>query len=180
MESKIFISINIPQKAKKRLRETMQKWQDLPIKLVKEANLHITLVFLGLIDDEIFIKISEKVRQVCEKTEGFDIKFDQITLFPSKTEPKLVALTGILSEELKNLVNAIEIELGISNAPKKSFRPHITLGRIQKHKWGALKNKPNIQEQFIFPVAVESIEIMSSQLDEDKINYTVLESYPLQ
>ena len=180
MNKRVFISISIPEKAKKRLLKTIEKWQDLPVKWVREANLHITLVFLGFIDEAVIPEICEKVEKTCKKASIFDIEFNQIELFPSVDDPKLVALTGKTSEELKNLVNSIEGELGVSNVPKKSFRPHITLGRIRKHKWEALEDRPTIQEPFAFPVAVESVEIVSSELDEDKLNCTVLGSYPLQ
>ena len=180
MDKRIFISVSIPEKIKKRLLLEIKKWQDLPIKWVKESNFHITLVFLGLFDDDIFLEVLEKIRQISEKTDTFNIEFDKIALFPSNEEPKTIALIGTPSEELKDLVNTIEEKLGISSALKKSFRPHITLGRIRKNRWEALEVKPTIQEDFKLPVDVNSIELMSSQLDEDKINYTILESFPLQ
>ena len=132
MQRRIFISINIPEKTKKKLILATEKWQDLPVKWIKEANLHITLVFLGFVLEEAILEICEKTRKVCEEANVFDIEFDQIELFPLVEEPRSVALTGKPSEELKNLVNNIEKELEISNAPKKSFRAHITLGRIRK------------------------------------------------
>ena len=180
MYKRIFISISIPEQIKKRLLLTTEKWKDLPIKWARKANLHITLAFLGFINEEIIPEICEKIQKICEKENIFDIEFNQIELFPSADNPKLVALTGKPNEELKNLVNSIEKELNISNTPKKSFRPHITLGRGRKYKWEALENKPSIKEKFPLILTVGNVEIVSSELDESGSNYIVLGSYPLQ
>lgn len=180
MKNKIFISINIPDKVKKRLIFATQKWQELPVKWEKEADLHITLVYLGFTDEEVILEICEKVKKACENENVFDIKFDQIELFPSVDEPKIIALTGGPNEELKNIVNAIEKELGISSSPKKSFRPHITLGRGRKYKWEALEYKPSISEKFPLTVDARSIDIMTSQFSSKESRYSVLDSCPLQ
>ncbi|PIP28389.1 MAG: RNA 2',3'-cyclic phosphodiesterase [Candidatus Moranbacteria bacterium CG23_combo_of_CG06-09_8_20_14_all_35_22] len=180
MKSRIFISFNIPEKAKKGLLLVTEKWRDLPVKWIRENNLHITLVFLGLVSEEAILEICEKTRAICEKENIFDIEFDQIELFPLKEEPKIIALTGKPSEELKNLVNNIEKGLGISNTPKKSFRAHITLGRIRKYKWEALESKPEILEKFPLNLSIESVEIISSELNENGSNYLTLESCPLK
>ncbi|HAT73436.1 MAG: 2'-5' RNA ligase [Candidatus Moranbacteria bacterium GW2011_GWF2_36_839] len=180
MKNKIFISINIPSKVKKRLFLAIEKWQELPVKWEKEADLHITLVYLGFTDEEVVLEICEKVKKACEDVDIFDIRFDQIELFPSAEEPKVIALTGEPSEELKNLVNAIEKELGISTSPKKSFRPHITLGRVKKHKWETLEDKPLILEKFPLTVDANSVDVMTSQFSSKENRYSILDSCPLQ
>lgn len=180
MKNKIFISINIPPKVKKRLVLAIEKWQELPVKWEKEADLHITLVYLGFTDEEVVLEICEKVKKSCEDVDIFDIRLLQIELFPSAEEPRVIALTGEPSEELKNLVNAIEKELGISASPKKSFRPHITLGRVKKHKWEDLENKPEILEKFPLTVDANSVDVMTSQFSSKESRYSILDSCPLQ
>lgn len=180
MKSRIFIGIDLPEKVKKKLVLATEKWRELPIKWIKEINLHITLVFLGFIGEEVLFEICEKVKKACANETAFDIELDQIELFPSIDESKMIALTGKPSEELKKLVNAIEKELGISEAPKKSFRAHITLGRIRKHKWEILEKKPIIQEKFPLIITIENIDIVSSELNKNGSNYVILESCPLK
>ena len=180
MKNKIFISINIPDKVKKRLVLATQKWQELPVKWTREADLHIVLVYLGFTDEEVVLEICEKVKKACENENVFDIKFDQIELFPSVDEPKIIALTGEPNKELKNIVNAIEKELGISASPKKSFRPYITLGRGRKYKWEALEEKPSISEKFPLTIDTKSVDIMTSQFSSKESRYSILDSCPLQ
>jgi len=180
MKSKIFISINIPDKIKKRLGMAVEKWQDLPVKWVKEANLHVTLVFLGFVDEEMIPKICQKLSASLQKKESFDLEFEEINLFPSENSPRMVALLGKDSEELKNLVNDIEEGLEISYAPKKSFQPHITLGRIRKHKWEDLENKPEMREKFLVNISVNSVDIMASNFGEGGKEFAIIESCPLE
>ena len=180
MKRKIFISINIPEKVKKRLAKSTQKWQDLPVKWTKEANLHITLLFLGYVDEESLLEICQKVRDAIENEDIFDIEFEKIELFPSADDPKMVALTGSSNADLLRLHEKIEKELNIFTSAKKSFRPHITLGRGRKYKWEALEHKPSISEKYPLAITAESIDVMASDFGDGTSEYTIIESCPLR
>lgn len=179
MKSKIFISLDIPEKFKKRLVVATEKWATLPIKWVREANLHITLVFLGFVDEEVIPEICQKVAAAAEKSAAFDLNLEKIELFPSVENPQAIALVGQPNEELKKLVNAIEKKLGISQVEKKSFRAHITLGRLRKRRWEELLEKPEINEKFSVSFSVKSIDIIASHFEGSGSQFVILESCPL-
>lgn len=180
MQRKIFISINIPDKTRKRLAKAIEKWADLPVKWTREPNLHITLLFLGHVDEGTLPQICQTVRAAAETEEIFDIDFDKIELFPSAEDPKTVALTGPENADLLRLHEKIEKELHIFTSPKKSFRPHITLGRGRKYKWEALENKPSISESFPLTISAESIDVMASDFGDGQNEYVIIESCPLK
>lgn len=180
MKRKIFISINIPSKIRKRLIQATQKWQDLPVKWTKEANLHLTMLFLGYVEEESLPEICQKVRDVAEKEEIFDIEMDKIELFPSEKDPKMIALTGPADENLLRLNENIEKALDIFVSQKKSFCPHITLGKGRKYKWEALENRPAISEKFPLIISAESIDVMASDFGDGQNEYTIIESCPLK
>ena len=179
MKRKIFISINLPERTKKRLTKTIEKWQDLPVKWVKEANLHITLFFLGFVDDESTLEVCQKVKKIAEQEEIFDIEFEAITFGPTLEDPRMIWLAGKVNEELKHLVEKIEKELGIFSSPRKEFRPHITLGKIKKNKWDELPSKPEINKEFPLLVSVESVDVMASDFESEGMEYTIIESCEL-
>lgn len=179
MKRKIFISINLPDKTKKQLNKASEKWQDLPVRWVKEANLHITLVFLGFVDEESMLDVCQKVRKIAEAEEIFDIEFDSIAFGPTQEDPKMIWVTGEANKKLKSLVEKIEKELGIFFNSKKEFRPHITLGKIRKNKWEELVEKPEINEKFPLLVNAESVDVMASDFEDDNTEYTIIESCPL-
>jgi 2'-5' RNA ligase len=180
MKRKIFISINLPNRVKKRLLAATEKWQGLPVKWVKEGNLHVTLFFLGYIENEIVVEICQKLQKTISNEEIFDLPFDQIELAPAKEDPKMIWLSGKPSNELLALHQKIEKVLGIFASAKKSFRPHITLGRIRKSKWEALAEKPEISEKFPLLLSVESIDVMASDFSGDGQEYALIESCELK
>jgi RNA 2',3'-cyclic 3'-phosphodiesterase len=180
VKRKIFISISIPEKIRKKLVKTTEIWQNLPVKWVKEQNLHLTLSFLGFIGDDLIEEICFKVRSATAKAEVFDLEFTEIVLAPRKEDPRMIWLTGKVSEELRILQENVEKELKIFIASKKSFRPHITLGRIRNHKWNAQKEKPEIFAKFPLNLPINSVEIMASDFASDGPEYTIIESCPLK
>lgn len=178
MKRKIFISINIPKKDKKRLVAAVSQWQDLPVKLVKEPNFHLTLAFLGHVYDSALPAISEGVKRAVLGKEMFDLHFSEIKL-NSAEDPKIVWLEGEASAELKNLQEAVEKEMGIFKSAKKVFIPHITLGRIRKQKWEELETKPEIKKLLDFIVTVESVDVMASDFENGGEEYTIIDSFQL-
>lgn len=178
MQRKIFISINLPGIVKKKLVLATEKWQKLPVKWVREENLHVTLLFLGYIDDDTTEKICEIVKDALGKEKFFDIDFDRIELAP-KDDPSQIWLVGGSSEQLRELHEKIEKALDIFKAPKKTFRPHVTLGRLRKAKWEEMPKKPEIEKDFPLNISVESIDIMASHFEGNGSKYTVIEGCPL-
>jgi len=180
MKRKIFISINIPDRVKKRLIFAVEKWQGLPVKWIRQQNLHVTLFFLGYVAEDNLAKICEKVDESVRDVFMFDLEFDQITLSPNEKDPRLIWLSGNPSKELLLLYEKIEKGLGIFEAYKKTFRPHITLGRIRKEKWKNLEEKPNISEKFHMSVSIESVDVMASDFSDGENEYVVIESSALK
>lgn len=178
MKRKIFISINIPKKDKKRLIAAVSQWQDLPVKWVKEPNFHLTLAFLGHVYDSAIPAISEAVKKAVLGKIMFDLHFSEIKL-NSEVDPKIIWLEGEVSDELRNLQEAVEKELGIFKSAKKVFIPHITLGRIRKQKWEELEQKPEIKKSLDFIVTVESVDVMASDFENGGEEYTIIDSFPL-
>lgn len=180
MKRKIFISISIPEKICKKLVKTTEIWQNLPVKWVKEQNLHLTLFFLGFVSDDLIEKICANIRDATANAEVFDLEFTKIVLGPRKENPKMIWLAGKVSEELRILQENVEKELKIFITSKKSFRPHITLGRIRNHKWNAQKEKPEIFAKFPLILSVNSVEIVASDFAGDGLEYTIIESCHLK
>lgn len=180
MKRKIFISINVPEKAKKRLVLAVEKWEDLPVKWTRETNLHVTLFFLGHIDDESTAKVCSAVQKIANLEDIFDLNMEKIELAPSANDPQMIWLTGKPSEELRKIHEKIEKELGTFKAKRKTFRPHVTLGRIRKHKWETLQEKPEISEIFPLVIPVDSIDIMASDFGDGQNEYTLIEACSLK
>jgi len=178
MKRKIYISINIPESDKKRLTKAVSNWLDLPVKWVKESNLHLTLVYLGHVGDDAIVEICQQVKKAASGKELFDLHFSDIEL-NSETDSKLVWLSGEPSQDLLRLREDVEKELDIFVSEKKSFSPHITLGRIRKQKWEELSPKPEIKKELNFALTVESVDVMASDFENEGQEYSIIESCQL-
>jgi 2'-5' RNA ligase len=178
-QRKLFIGINLPEISKKRLAERMEKWQDLPVKWTRSENLHITLLFLGYVDNDVVPEICQKVEDASNLFDVFDIHFEKIVLAPKKDDPKMFWLEGEKSEEMRELFDTLKKELGIFLAESKEFRPHVTLGKIRKEKWAVLPEKPEIDEKMDFSMLVENIEVLENIEEHGKRTYIPIQSCPL-
>ncbi len=180
MQRKIFIGVDLPVDVKKRLMQKIEKWEDLPIRWSREENLHLALSFLGHVDDELIFDICKKIKSVVEKLEVFDIGMDKIELGPTQdNDARVVWFTGEASEELKSLSENIEKSLGFFRENKKVFKPHITLGRIQKYNWQKLEKTPKISEEFSVLLPINSVQIFESTIIDGKRAFSVIDSSSL-
>ncbi|MCX6765883.1 MAG: RNA 2',3'-cyclic phosphodiesterase [Candidatus Moranbacteria bacterium] len=178
-QRRVFIGINLPNQVKKRLAQKIEKWRDLPVRWTLEENLHITLAFLGYIEDSVLPDVCSAVREASCQFHGFDLELSKITFGPNVNQIRMVWAVGEPNEELKLIQEEIEKRLKIFEREKREFRPHVTLGRIRKEKWARLPETPAIDEKINLLVPVESIEILESVMEEGKRKYLLLESCPL-
>ncbi|MBU1102248.1 RNA 2',3'-cyclic phosphodiesterase [Patescibacteria group bacterium] len=185
MRRRIFVAINLPEKAKKRLKEFQEKYDYLPVRWTKENSLHLTLVFVGYVSDEQMLEICRVSREKAAKCEPFFINFKRIILGPPNKPPRMIWVEGEISQELSNLKNLLEdaflkSDSGFRYKEMRLIKPHITLARIKMDRWRQLEPKPEINEEFQAQVPVSSIEVMESDLRSDGAEYVILESCSLE
>lgn len=179
MQRKIFIAIEIPKPVKKRLVQKTEKWRDLPVRWTREENLHVTLAFLGYIDDSALPEICSAARDIARNFKSFDLHISRIAIGPDEKHPRMIWAAGEPSEELKNLKEQIEKKLEIFQRERKEVRAHVTIGRIRQKKWKGLPEIPAIDEKVNFIVPLESIEVLESVIEGGKRKYLLLENCPL-
>lgn len=181
MQRKIFIGISLSNAVKKRLMQKVEKWKDLPIRWSREENLHLNLITLGHIEDEIVFDVCEKVSRVAGEIDLFDIDLDEITLSPViGKDAKTVVFIGKENEKLKLLCEEMEKSLGIFSQSKKIFRPNIVLGRVQQYGWQKIDPTPEVRESFTVHLPIESVEIFESAIIDGKRKFTSIESCGLK
>ncbi len=131
-----FIAVEIPEKERKTIWELIieQKKKNLPIKWVEFQNLHITLKFLGEIDEKKLDRILDILSTISSRTKSFKISLENIGCFPGIRNPRVLWI-GVNhgGNELIKLATEIENDLykiGFKKEDKK-FHPHLTIGRIK-------------------------------------------------
>ena len=95
MKRRLFIAINLPENIRNKLIKYQEKWVNLDsIKWTKKNNLHVSLLFIGYVDDDEMYEICELVKQAVKKHESFNISFQRIVLGPVNRTPRMFWLVG--------------------------------------------------------------------------------------
>lgn len=200
MQHRIFIAINLPENVKKKLQEYQRKWVDLPVRFTKKDSLHLTILFIGYVNDEQTLEVCRNIRTIGKKHLPFELCFNRICLGPPGKSPRLIWLEGEKNEALINLKRDIEGIMALGQNDSRAFAeiekelkifiPHITLARIRQIEWRKLEISPQINKDISISVPVNSIEVMESPLKPSfakaskgrrgGAEYLVLESVPME
>jgi len=185
MRHRIFIAVNLPEEVKKSLWDYREKWPELPARWTKKESLHITLIFIGYVEDQAVMETCNITREVTARHRPFSICLTKIIYGPpKKNPPRMVWAQGEKSKELAQLKADLENSLAEKvcfEQENRAFSPHITLARINgwKLKDIELEEIPQINEDVSFSFEVNSIEVMESTLKKGGAEYCILESVPL-
>lgn len=97
-------------------------------------NLHVTLKFLGDVDDPRMPELLEALATATEDVPAFELEVMEIGYMPSRRRPRLLAArtdrpTALekLQEQVEELTHAIGFQ-----KEGRAYNPHITLGRYRR------------------------------------------------
>ena len=195
MKHRIFIAINLPEKIKDELEKLEKETAELfpeetsrgLIRWVKKDNLHITLLFLGYIEEENIPQICKIVNEIAKTQNPFSLEFKKVLYGPpNKIPPRLIWVDLEKSTELTDLVKKLKEKVEetgfLEKMEKREFSPHITLGRIRTWQWKRIEpeERPDIKKDISLNFEVNSVEVMESQLKRSGAEYAILETCNLR
>lgn len=183
-----FIAVDLGQKLRDRcvaMQENLAKL-GASLKWVEPDNLHVTLLFLGEVDERAVPEVCAAVAAVCVQHDTFTLSVEKVGCFGSPRRPRtLWAGVGEGATELIALHDALEpplLDLGCYRREERPFTPHITLGRAKSDDpseklAAALKRYAtwNAGE-----VEVRELLVLSSELTRNGPIYSVLSRAPLR
>jgi 2'-5' RNA ligase len=150
------------------------------VKWVEPENLHVTLLFLGEVNDREVPAMCTAVAEVCTQHAPFPMTVETVGCFPNPRRPRVVWVgTGEGAAELTALHDALEgllLALGCYRREERQYTPHVTLGRVKsdhptdKLAAGLAKYAKWQGGQ----IAVREILVLSSELTPQGPVYTVL------
>jgi RNA 2',3'-cyclic 3'-phosphodiesterase len=105
------------------------------LKWVSQQALHITLNFLGEIEDAKVPQVLEAMEAVRPRFTQFRLEFSGLGVFPRRGPARVVFLEpqqGI--QECRELQRALSGQMAAFAAPeRKKFKPHLTLARVKQN-----------------------------------------------
>jgi RNA 2',3'-cyclic 3'-phosphodiesterase len=134
-----FIAIELPQDIKDAISrmQTGLKASGADVKWVSTSNIHLTLKFLGEIDDKAKDAVCDTIRELAAGAANFTIKLGTIGAFPGIQAPRIIWI-GLSQghEQVKTIAQRLDRALEMIGFPKENreFSSHITIGRVRSMK----------------------------------------------
>jgi len=178
---RLFFAINLPDKILADLDKINKGLaKKLPqARWVAKQNLHLTVKFLGEVDDNNLTNLISEAKNAVAGPEGFNIKLNGFDLFPP-THPRIIYVTlespGLI-DFAKNFISQID-RLDLIKSEHREFLPHITLARI-KDKFETKHFEIVKQIKYQNSFTIKNLDLMSSELTHSAPIYNVVKSLPL-
>lgn len=152
---RLFVGIPFPPDLRVKIEPVLAELKLPGVSPVAVENLHLTIKFLGEVEEKKLLEIEEKLSKLASLTPSFPVEFRGIGAFPDLKQPQVVWI-GAESKELVELMRTADKELDYIHQNEHSSEiPHLTLARIkrldplsdfdnflrgyQNRRWGTLK-----------------------------------------
>ncbi|MCX6747023.1 MAG: RNA 2',3'-cyclic phosphodiesterase [Candidatus Pacearchaeota archaeon] len=169
-----FISIDIPEKIKKEIIKIQNQLSNFKGKLIEFKNLHLTLKFLGEIDEKKLSETKKRLKNV--SSNKFEAEIDSIGVF-SEDFIKIIWLRIRNCDELQKQID--EKLRGIFKKEDR-FMSHLTIARVKNVK-DKKKFLSELNKMKILPMkfTVNDFNLKKSTLAEQGPVYDIIENYRL-
>lgn len=180
-----FIAVDIPGAVRSKIVKLQHelKQEREHISWAPAQNIHLTLKFLGDVEESILPHIIKELATVCAMQTPFDFEIKNLGFFPNPERAR-VLWVGIDSpgKHLAELAKKIEsglIQFGFSKENRK-FNPHLTIGRVKSRLRNSFIEK--VEEKFFFggKIAAGEIAVIKSDLKPTGAIYTPLARIKLE
>ena len=180
-----FIAIELSEEAKEGLaglREKLERDEHKFVKWVDPGGIHLTLKFLGNIPFKQVTEITKAIEEAAQGISQFHLEISGMGVFPNLKQVRVfwVGVGGEM-DKLSKLQQNIDSALAALRFDKEErpFVPHLTLARIregasplERRSFGELVGSTIFEDKY--PVEVEAIRLMRSQLTPAGAIYTCL------
>jgi 2'-5' RNA ligase len=120
--------------------------------------------------------ISEKLKELTENFEPFNLKLMRVAPGPNKHAPRLVWAQFAENKTFEKITRAVTIGLGEKMQNQHPI-PHITLARFAKD-FHPKPNLPVSPARENIPLEVSEIALWQSELRQPHPRYSILERFP--
>ncbi|MFH1854724.1 MAG: RNA 2',3'-cyclic phosphodiesterase [Candidatus Omnitrophota bacterium] len=176
-----FIGVNIGIPAKQQILELINhlKKSNSDVKWVGEPQMHLTLKFLGDIEQDKIPEISNTLKSIALKSSVFEISFSGIGAFPTINRPRIIWLgIGNGSDNLRTLAALVEKEMENMGFTKeeRDYKAHLTLGRVRSQKNIKELSKLLSETSFKYQanIRIDRLTLFQSTLTQKGAIYTIL------
>jgi len=175
----------VQQELKRRIEPEMKR--DTRISWVQPASIHLTIKFLGDMDEQVIDPLMVAVEQAIVSQRAVNVPLERLGVFPRPQSPRVLWVgpsenweRGAEAKRIVEIHGAIEQTCQglLFLRETKPFSPHLTLARIKvgERQVGVALAKGGVLDRPISlgSLAVESVVLMKSELQPTGSVYTKL------
>ena len=159
-----FIAVELPEEIRTILSNIQDELKQAraDVKWVKPENIHLTLKFLGEIEEDKVLKIQSTLNQIASKNSGFNLCLSSLGSFPKLQYPRVIWIGVENDQPIQEIAETLEKELLKIGLPAETrpFSSHITLGRVRS----GLNRK----------ALIEKLEFLNKNLCSSRTEFKVL------
>jgi 2'-5' RNA ligase len=184
---RVFCAIELPETVRKRVMQHITSLREaVPAAHAswsRDANLHLTLKFLGEVSQDSVQSFSQATSRAVEGSAPFTILLEQTGIFPKEGSPRVLWI-GINDPEgkLGELQSRLEAESARAGIEKEArrFNPHLTLARLRKPQHA--RTLASAHRELAFEpaeITVSELLVIRSELSNEGSKYTVISRHQL-
>jgi 2'-5' RNA ligase len=177
-----FIAFDLDPEIKLRLSDLLRRlrWRGPKgVSWARESGLHITLKFLGEIDEAWVVRVEKAMTAAAAAVPAFALHVRGTGAFPPPPRPPRVLWVG--TDEPSAVIDLqAKLEAGLESLgfdpESRPFHPHLTLGRVKSASGlrDAVAELERLQEAEFGEMTVRKITLYQSTLRPDGAVYSVL------
>ncbi len=190
--TRTFIALDLSEATRVALRGELRRLaRALPdVRFVDPANLHLTLAFLGELDDETLAAVIALAGEVARHAAPFELALAGLGVFGLPTAPRVIWVgVGGETRALLALQRRLAAALEAEGFPREQrpFSPHLTLARLKRPLDAAARQR--LDNLLASPAStaasqatrwrVADLRVMRSELAATGARYTALSVAPL-
>lgn len=179
---RVFLALELPAAIKDYLSMTIKALSRRVsgVKWVKAEGLHVTLKFFGELDEIKVQDIGEALQGIHKQYVAIPMQLREISAFPYVMLPRVIIVTfqegvdnvNTIFHDIENRLAAVGIQ-----KEKRSFTPHITIGRVKGVAPLLKRDVPPLEEKKFL---IDTLVLYQSTLTQDGALHTPLREIKLE
>ncbi len=173
-----FIAIHLTEEVRRGIGRAIEvlKPHTRDIRWVPLENLHLTLRFLGDVEEGRMPEVHQAVMAAAAEMMPFALRLGHFGAFPGLSRPRVlwIGMEGDVEalRELQQQVSEALVRRGFPDEDKP-FSPHLTVGRTMRDRRASVQASPTVAEPGP-EMVVRDVFVMKSDLHPDGPVYTSL------
>ncbi len=153
------------------------------IKPITPQNLHITLMFLGQVEDTLLEPATRALQIAVKDVSAFEMPLVGVDVYPHRKRPSVVWVGVTNASDLSRIVGRLTRAMPVAGltCPSRPWSPHLTVARVKSKPPKAFGRLLDHHRPDLFGTTkVRSVQLMLSRLDPSGPHYAVMTSALLQ